>query len=130
MKKNIYTCTTCGNQMKTGDREPRTTPMFIGCNADNCKDGVARSGFYLVDQNIEPDLIFIKPKSAIEWKAVQTELVRDIQYKWPKKKESKVIKMMNRLMAQIREHVKKGGLVMLRREDAEALETILTVCKN
>lgn len=112
MKKNIYNCQKCGAKIQTGNRDQGVTPMMIGCRTDGC-DGSAMSSMYMVDQDIEPELIFIKPKDEKEWNAIRDQGRQDIIKMFPNKKESKINKMLDRLMNAIREHVSKGGIVEL-----------------
>ena len=112
MKKNIYECAKCQTEINTANRDHGVTPMMIGCRTEGC-DGMAMSRMYMVDQSIEPDLIFIKPNSKEEMEIVRDEARKDIVKAFPDKKESKVIKMLDRLMLAIDEHIKKGGIVEL-----------------
>lgn len=129
MKKNIYTCEICKHDLITGNRDEGTTPMIVGCDQEGC-DGLSRSHFYNVDQALEPVSIFIDPKSTTEWQAVEDELVRDIKTKNPKKKERKVQKMKSDFMLRIRDHVKRGGIVLLPKKIVDDLpKNNLTIIK-
>lgn len=128
MKKNKYTCEICSHEINTADRDEGTTPMIIGCNQGEC-DGLAKSHFYHCDQDIEPESIFIKPKSNTEWIAIEDELVRDIKNKHPQKKERKVEKMKRDFMLRIRDHVNRGGIVLLPRKIVESLPSGLKIIK-
>ena len=121
MKKNIYTCEICKNEVNTANRDEGTTPMMIGCVVEGCI-GLGRSHFYHVDQSIVPEMIFIRPKNKDEWKIVKEQLKEEIRMENPKKKERKVEKTMNNLMFRIVDHVNKGGLVQLPVHIVQALK--------
>jgi hypothetical protein len=120
MKKNIYCCPECKSTINTADRDIGTTPMMIGCTTSGCNT-LANSSFYRVDQEIEPELIFIKPKNEAEWNIVWQDAEKGILTMFPGKKESKVKKMLDRLKTAIREHVKNGGLVELPAEVVKSM---------
>lgn len=128
MKKNIFICKECKHQIKTGDRDSGRQPMVIGCTQPNC-DGIAKTSFYLVNQTIVPESIFIKPKNTFEWDAIRKELESNIRESHPKKKDRKVMKMKSYLMLRIKDHVKNGGLVILPKPIVDDLPEIFNIVK-
>ena len=68
-KKNVYTCTTCGFDFVTIDRDVGTTPFATDCkNPKGCK-GWAQSSFYGVRQTLP---------ATYEWYAPGPAEIRDI----------------------------------------------------
>lgn len=112
MKKNIYHCQTCSGEIKTANRDQGVAPMMMKCRAEKC-EGMAMSSFYMVDQDIEPDLVFISPKNEKEWNAIRDEGTKDIMKMFPDKKPTKIEKMLERLIGAIKEHTDQGGIVEL-----------------
>lgn len=128
MKKNIFICQECKHHIKTGDRDSGKQPMVIGCTQPNCV-GIAKTSFYLVNQTIKPESIFIKPKNKFEWDVIRAELERNIRDLYPKKKDRKVQRMHGNLMLRIQDHVKNGGLVILPKKIVDGLPEIFKIVK-
>jgi len=91
-KINTYTCRRCGWRAVTRNRDTGTTPFLIHCEGPlRCDDGRwpgCESGFYRVNQSLEPTHEWYRPISAGERKALKDVLVA--------------------------EHVKMGGLLLRR----------------
>ncbi len=122
MKKNIYQCKKCGHKIKTANRDTGQTMFFIGCDQRGCQ-GMARSQMYLVDQELTPDWIFIRPKNKQEWMAIEAELKKDVKAKNPKKKPIRLERIFKKAIEKIRFHANSGGLVQLPRNIIEELKS-------
>lgn len=84
-KKNVYSCTKCGFEFVTIDRDVGTTPFMTGCrNPKPCK-GWAESSFYRVDQALP---------TTFEWYAPDQSEIRDI------------------IKPGVLQHIAMGGLLM------------------
>lgn len=46
MKRNAYTCQTCGQTIITEDQDEGTTPFMLGCRATKGCKGMMQSHFY------------------------------------------------------------------------------------
>lgn len=83
-KINAYACDDCGNMTVTIDREHGVTPFLIDCTVKGC-NGMARSGFYAVPQDLIP------------------------QYEWRKPTKTEYYQLP---VSTRRDHVDQGGLMM------------------
>lgn len=92
-KVNQYLCEQCGHRTTTINAVAGTTPFLITCRAVGGCDGMARSQFYRVDQQLRPDYEWYRPEG----------------------------KELKKLDAPTRDHVRLGGLV-LRKLDAVGRE--------
>lgn len=128
--KETYYCNTCGKKTITGMRDEGLTPNIIGCTNQGCFDGKCHKSLTGTDQNLEPELMFIRPNTRLEWDAVGKELLADIYYRHPKKSDKKIAKLLQEHMGYIQNYVIQGGLIMLPTKDAEALTKVLTVSRN
>lgn len=81
--KNRYTCNTCGQSIITVNTDNGTTPFGISCKFSGC-NGVMFSSGYQIDQSLDADFVWYKPKS------------------------------LKKLDKQTRDHVRKGGLLLKR----------------
>jgi len=115
MKKNIYTCDTCGHEIKTANRDEGTTPMLIGCTVYKCV-GMAQSKMYIVDQDLEADYIFISPKGHLEWRLIRSEVEAELNRMFPRKSKIRISRKTDKAMENIKYHVHKGGIVQVRKE--------------
>lgn len=90
-KKNVYTCTTCGFDFVTLDRDVGTTPFTTGCKNPKACKGWAQSSFYRVDQHLP---------ATYEWYVPDQAEIRDI------------------IKPGVLQHIAMGGL-LLRKIDQE-----------
>jgi hypothetical protein len=60
-KKNVYSCTECGYQTITIDKDDGTTPFMIQCRNPFKCTGWSRSNFYRVDQDLPPTHEWYRP---------------------------------------------------------------------
>lgn len=81
---NVYICESCAGSTVTIDRENGVTPFLIDCQIKGC-NGVARSSFYAVPQELIP------------------------QYEWRKPTKTEYYQLP---VSTRREHVDRGGLMM------------------
>jgi len=80
------------------------------------------SRMFNIDQTIDPDFIFIRPRTADEWKIVANQVLKDIMIAFPRKREDKIQKMFDRIFESIKDHVMKGGIVELPKDVVMNLE--------
>ena len=104
-KVNAYTCGTCGKNTVIKHRDEGVTPMFLDCFHCGNK---AISHMYKVPQDLEHHLVAFKPKDKSEWKLYKKYL--KTYYKGEPEFNDKVL--MD-IIAATKEHVKKGGVVMV-----------------
>lgn len=97
---NIYTCSDfdCGYRIVTIDLEEGTTPFGVLCK--KCKKRMAYSAFYKVDQTLIPEYEWYKPNLE---DIPETDLA-------------------------IRDHVKKGGLLLRKRKRIMETKETVTIC--
>lgn len=94
MKWNHYTCEQCGRVTISRDDDEGVTPFMVRCRASRGCEGAAISGMYRgsQDEMQVPHIIWWKPKTDVELE----DAIRDYTYS---------------VRAQMREHVRKGGLL-------------------
>jgi hypothetical protein len=92
-KKNVYTCTTCGFDFVTIDRDVGTTPFMTSCKNPKLCKGQSRSSFYSVDQNLV---------ATYEWYAPDQREIRDI------------------IKPRVLQHIAMGGLLLRKIETEKA----------
>jgi len=90
-KKNLYVCEVCGHHIFTVDRDAGTTPFMTPC--EECK-GTMVSHMYRVNQHV---------RVTHEWYSPSTDEL-----------EIATLGKVFHHAAAIREHVKRGGLLLRR----------------
>lgn len=61
-RKNVYNCKECHNSIVTIDLHKGDTPSVLKCKATESCRGWMQSMFYLVDQDLEAEFEWYKPK--------------------------------------------------------------------
>ena len=76
-KINVYGCQTCGGKIVTIDLDKGITPFMIGCKATPECDGDMYSSFYNVDQSLEAEYEWYRPKSVEHYPAEHRKMMQD-----------------------------------------------------
>jgi len=114
MKKNIFSCPSCGEEVKTANRDAGRIPIQISCENKEC-NGMAVSKDYKVSQKIDFDFIFIKPRNNKEWQIIEKQVTDDVEETFPEHSRLDKKKMRDNFLTMLKEHSKKGGLIHLKK---------------